>query len=426
MSEADVGSVVADLKSRGVDVVRVGYPDLMGTERSREVLVDRLPAAMEHGLAFCRCVYHTTPLGETLDVDGGIGAGLPDITIVPDLATLAVVPWEQGVAACLGDAFEPGGEPCLESPRTVLRGIAAQFESAGLRAVVGPELEYYVLEKDDQASSGWRRYGDTPGNVYVSGHRGDPDRHLIGTLRHLRDLGLQVTAGNHEYCPGQFEINLWHSAAMDAADRAFRFKSAVKELARRGGLLATFMPKPFNDEGASGFHLHISLTDTEDRNVGADAAAPHGLSATLRHALAGVLAHAPALAALANPTITSYKRFGPDTLAPWLIDWGLDNRSAMVRIPPERGESTRLEIRLPDSSANPYLLVGGVLAAMRLGIEAGHEPPPPLEGYGYDPEKAAVLPMSLRAALDAFDADADLQAALGKRLVTSYTTFKRR
>ncbi|MEU1167045.1 hypothetical protein ABZ372_44780, partial [Streptomyces sp. NPDC005921] len=150
-----------------------------------------------------------------------------------------------------------------------------------------------------------------------------------------------------------------------------------------------------------------------------------GLSATARHAIAGVLAHAPALAALLNPTVNSYKRFGPDTLTPWLIDWGLDNRSAMVRVPPERGAGARLELRLGDASANPYLTIAATAAAALLGVLAGEEPPAPLEGYGYDTAKAAVLPMDLSAALDALEADTALVELLGKDFTDPYLSYKR-
>ena len=215
--------------------------------------------------------------------------------------------------------------------------MTAKLAELGLGAVVGPELEFYLLEQDDTTPQGWRRYADAPGNVYVVGRKGDPRGVLLTMLRYLRDASLRVTAANHEFCGGQFEINLNHSELLDAADRAFRMKSAVQEIARHEGMLATFMAKPFNDEGGSGFHLHVSLVDDEGTNVFGDPDGEHGLSDTGRFAIGGVLAHAPALAAILNPTINSYKRFGPDTLAPWLIDWGLDNRSAMVRIPPERG-----------------------------------------------------------------------------------------
>ncbi|WP_093867830.1 glutamine synthetase family protein [Streptomyces sp. KS_5] len=411
------------LTAEGVDVVRVTYPDLIGTDRARDVLVDHLPAACEHGLAFCRAVYHTTPQGDVVPVPGGLDAGLPDVTVRPDLSTLTALPWEPGVATCLGGVTDPAtGAPAPESPRDLLRTVLAHCAEQGLRPIVGPELEYFLLER---TAAGWRRHPETTGAVYTAGLRADPANHLLRTLRHLRDLGIGVITGNHEFDGGQYEINLTHSDALDAADRSFRFKAAVKELARRDGLLATFMAKPFGDAGGSGFHLHLSCDDAEGRNAFDDPAGAHGLSAVARHAIAGIVAHAPALAALLNPTVNSYKRFGPDTLAPWLIDWGLDNRSAMVRIPPERGSGARLELRLGDASANPYLAIAATLAAALLGIRAGEEPPPPLEGYGYDTARSALLPTDLSSALDALEADTDLAGLLGKDFTTSYLTYKR-
>ncbi|MFD1657151.1 glutamine synthetase family protein [Streptomyces caeni] len=429
MSAPDTPSVrrhLNRLAAEGIDVVRVTYPDLLGTDRARDVLLDHLPAACEHGLAFCRAVYHTTPRGGVVPVTGGLDAGLPDIAVRPDLDTLVALPWEPGVAACLGDVTDPAtGRPAPESPRDLLRGVLARCAEHGLLPVAGPELEYFLCEPAPDAPQGWRRYSDHPGNVYTSGLRADPDNHLLRVLRPLRDLGVGVSSGNHEFDSAQFEINLTHSDAMAAADRSFRFKAAVKELARKEGRLATFMAKPFNDAGGSGFHLHLSCRDHEGHNLFDDSAGAYGLSATARHAIAGVLTHAPALTALANPTVNSFKRFGPDTLAPWLIDWGLDNRSAMVRIPPERGAGTRLELRLGDASANPYLLIAGACAAALLGVLAGEEPPAPLEGYGYDTARSAMLPTSLSAALDALEADTALTDILGKGFTTSFLSYKR-
>jgi glutamine synthetase len=422
----DIRRHVERLTADGIDVVRVIYPDLIGTDRARDVLVDHLPSACEHGLAFCRAVYHTTPQGDVVPVAGGLDAGLPDVCVRPDLSTLSALPWEPGVATCLGEVTDPAtSSPAAESPRDLLRTVLARCAAQGLRPVVGPELEYFLLEPAPGTPTGWRRSPEVSGAVYTAGLRADPGNHLLRTLRHLRDLGLGVVTGNHEFDGGQYEINLTHSEALDAADRAFRFKAAVKELARGEGNLATFMAKPFGDAGGSGFHLHLSCQDAEGANAFDDPAGSHGLSATARHAVAGILAHAPALAALANPTVNSYKRFGPDTLAPWLIDWGLDNRSAMVRVPPERGSGARLELRLGDASANPYLIVAATVAAALLGVQAGEEPPAPLEGYGYDTARSAVLPMDLSAALDALEADTALTELLGKDFTTSYLTYKR-
>ncbi|HXL17310.1 MAG TPA: glutamine synthetase family protein, partial [Streptosporangiaceae bacterium] len=362
--DTDLSTIVQRLRADFVDVVRVSYPDLLGVDRGRDVLVEEFAAAVGHGLAFCRAVYHTSPMGDVVPVQGGLEAGLPDILIRPDLTTLTPLPWEPNAVWCLGDATTPDGQPAPESPRAVVRRVADQLASLGFSLICGPELEFFVCQQD--AGGSWRRYANDLGNVYVVGRKGDPQGLLLRMLRQLRDAGLQVTAANHEFSPGQFEINLGHSEMTDAADRSFRLKSAVQEIARQQDRLATFMAKPFNDEGGSGFHVHASLNDDAGANVFGDPDAPDGISATGRHAIGGVLRHASAMSALLNPTINSFKRFGPDTLAPWLIDWGLDNRSAMVRIPPERGQAARMEVRLGDATANPYLAMAALGAAVYL------------------------------------------------------------
>jgi glutamine synthetase len=423
MEHVDVSAVVDDLRARGIDVIRVSYSDMIGTDRGRDVLIDELPTAMGHGLAFCRAIYHTSPRGDVVPVQGGLESGLPDIKAKPDLATLTDLPWEPGAAWVLADVDADDGRPAGESPRHVARQVSQRLAELGLQAVIGPELEFYVCEPDPTCDRGWKRYADEPGNVYVVGRKGDPKGILLTMLRYLRDANLQVTAANHEFSPGQFEINLNHSELVDAADRAFRMKSGVQEIARHEGMLATFMAKPWGEEGGSGFHLHLSLVDDDGANVFGDGGSE--VSDVGRAAIAGVLAHAPALAAILNPTINSYKRFGPDTLAPWLIDWGYDNRSAMVRIPPERGSSTRMEVRLGDATANPYLAMAAVSAAVYLGVRDKLEPPAALEGYGYDPESAPMLPQSLPEALDALEADSELREVLGDYFVTSFLTYKR-
>lgn len=418
------------LAADGIDVVRLGYADLIGTDRGRDLLVSRFARTAGSGVAFCRSVYGTTPRGGVVDMEGGMSDGLPDLVAFPDLTTLQSIPWEPGVAHCIADLFNPDGTPSQESPRMVLKNVVAKFAELGMKPFVGPELEFYILEEDPHSQSGWKRYGEGSGNVYVSGYKGDPDNLLLRYIRELGGYGLEVVAGNHEFCAGQFEINMWHGDALNAADRAHRFKGAVKELARREGRMATFMPKPFNDEGGSGYHLHFSTWSDdgpgkESRPLFDDPTSPDGLSATARHAVAGILAHAPALAAISNPTINSYKRFGPDTLAPWLIDWGMDNRSAMVRIPPERGNASRLELRLGDASANSYLAIAALLAGALIGIRDELEPAEPLVGYGYDVSKAEKLPTSLGEALDALEADAAIADVLGKPFVAAFMAYKR-
>ncbi len=420
-----IEALQARLSDEGFDVVRIGYSDLIGAERGRDILVERFARTVGDGVSFCRSIYGTSPMGDVIDFEGGLSAGLPDVVVVPDPGTLRRLPWESGVAHLVADVFNPDGTPSEESPRHVLRRVLDRFAELAVSPVVGPELEFFLLEPSDTSPTGWQRYGEGPGNVYTAGYKGDPEHLLVDFLRQLSAYGIEAVSANHEFSSGQFEVNLWHSEALDAADRTFRFKTAVQELARMHGKLATFMAKPFNDEGGSGFHIHFSAWSAEGDSVFDDPEGEDGLSATARHALGGVLAHAPAVAALLNPTVNSYKRFGPDSLAPWLIDWGLDNRSAMVRVPPERGRATRLEVRLGDASANPYLAIAALLGAAYLGMRDKVEPPAKLQGYGYDPSKAERRPGDLTSAVHALTADADLCDLLGQPFVDAYLAFKR-
>ena len=425
VDESALAAAARRLADDGIDVLRLGYADLMGSDRGRDVLVSSLARAGQDGVAFCRAVFATSPMGDVVPIDGGLADGLPDVVAFPDLETVRPLPWEPKVAHAIADIHDPDGTPSAISPRRVLQTVVQRFTELGHRPLIAPELEFFLLDRDESSPTGWRRYGEATGNVYVAGRKGDPDNFLLRTLRMLDEYGLGVYAANHEFASGQFEINLWHQDAVLAADNAFRFKSAVKELARLDGRLATFMAKPFNDEGGSGFHIHFSTLDGDDRPSFDDPDDPAGLSATARQAIGGIIAHARALAALTNPTVNSYKRFGPDTLAPWLNDWGLDNRSAMVRIPPERGRASRLELRLGDASANPYLAIAGLMAAAYLGIRNKIDPPAPLEGYGYDAAKADVLPMQLGTSLDALEKDTELTELLGEPFVKAFLTFKR-
>ncbi len=215
----ELAQIIDDLRDKGIDVVRISYSDMIGVDRGRDVLLEELPTAMGHGLAFCRAIFHTSPQGDVVPVAGGLDAGLPDVSVRPDLSTLAPMPWEPNAAWAIGEVNGPDGAPHSESPRAVLQRVESLLAEHDVHAVIGPELEYYLLEEDATAPGGWKRYADAPGNVYVVGTKGDPKRHLITTLRLLRDAGLRVTAANHEFCGGQFEINLTHSPALDAADR---------------------------------------------------------------------------------------------------------------------------------------------------------------------------------------------------------------
>jgi glutamine synthetase len=243
----------------------------------------------------------------------------------------------------------------------------------------------------------------------------------------LTELGLDVLATGHEFMNSQYEINLRHTDALRAADRAFQLKVAVKDIAARHGLVATFMGKPFNDQGGSGTHLHVSLSRGEHNAFDAPGD-EQGVSAELRAFTAGLLAHAPALMALLNPTVNAYRRIQPDSLAPTHANWGWDNRTTFIRVPPERGGATRLEVRVADGAANPYLAIAAILAAGAHGVREGMTPPPPVDGDAYRADRELIgppVPVSLDAALDALDADTVLHRTLGPRTVETFLALKR-
>jgi glutamine synthetase len=426
-------STPSELGSRSVQdeagprSVRMLYPDLHGVARGKDIPVAEFDHVIERGLCFCAAVMGTD-LRHT-PVWGG-EEGYPDLVARPDLATMATLPWDPEVAVCLADLSPAEGAAPIADPRGAVRSAVESLRALGVDPIVGPELEFFLVRRDPEAPNGIARLVDNLSMVYTVGHQADPNGFARRMSEHLAELGLGAIAVNHEFMNSQYEINLRHSGALSAADRAFLLKASVKDIAAMHGLLATFMGKPFNDQGGSGTHLHISL-DRDGANVldgiGGDGS-DDGLSVEAHHFIAGVLAHGSALMAFLNPTINAYRRIQPDSLAPTHVNWGHDNRSTFIRIPPERGSATRIELRVGDGAANPYLAIAATLAAGADGIRRELAPPPPLSGDAYraDAEVAGEpLPASLEAALDALQGDAVLTDALGAPIVDTFLTVKR-
>lgn len=418
----DLREVQRDLEAQGIDIVRLVYPDLLGVPRSKDVLVSELARVGHSGPSFCQGVFLTTHRGGVIDGPGGPSEGLPDLIAALDVDTIRPLPWDPGIAYAMADVRDTvGGGESGVSPRNVLKRIVSEYEAIGLIPVIGPELEFYLARRSTDGT--YKRALDQLGRVYMNGALVDPDGIFLSMTRQLAGLGLGIFAANHEFSPAQFEINMWHGPAVEASDRAFLLKTAVKELAARAGLHATFMGKPWNDESGSGFHLHASVTDFEGNNLMADESGE--LTETAQHMIAGILTHAPALVALTNPTVNSYRRLQPDSLAPFGINWGHDNRTTMIRIPPERGSGTRLELRVGDGAAVPHIAVGALLAAALDGIRNKTPLQPPAEGWSYADEDVATVPTSLHRALDALEADQALVDILGNEMISTFVTLKR-
>ena len=417
----DLTSKSNELKAAGIDILRVAYVDVLGIARSKDLLVSELARSAAHGPAFCQGVWITSTVGGVIESGhASLADGLPDLLTDIDWPTLRTIPWEPGVAIVIAHALDPDGTPNQVSPRTVLGNVLNQYKSLGLTPVAGPELEFYIAKLDEHGQ--FKRAIEKTGRVYMTGALVDPNGLFLSMLRNLGEFNIGTFAGNHEFSPSQYEINLWHSEAMDAADRTFLLKYAVKDIAARAGVFATFMGKPWNDEGGSGFHMHVSLVDKNGKNV---MHAGSELSETTLHFIGGVIKHAPAMTALTNPTVNSYRRIRPNSLAPYRINWGFDNRSTYMRIPPERGEGTRIEVRVADGAANAYLVMAAIFAAGLDGIKKKITPPEPIAGWAYDDEIAAVLPGTLAKALDELEANDVLKDALGELLFNSFIALKR-
>ncbi|MDH6409898.1 glutamine synthetase [Aurantimicrobium minutum] len=417
----DLTKLRDDLGERGIDVLRVMFSDVLGIARSKDILVSQLDKACHNGPAFSQGVWTTTTGGEFHEANGIANDGLQDFftQIVP--STISPLAWEPGVAYVVGDAFNPDGKPNMMSPRSVLQKVIASYHALGLHPVVGPELEFYIANQDEEGN--FTRSLSQTGRVYMTGTLVDPDGDFLHLMRMLDNLNIGAFAGNHEFSPAQYEVNLWHSEALDAADRTFFFKTAVKDIIAKRGKHASFLGKPWSDEGGSGFHLHFSVTDSDGINKMHDGRG--NLSPAAKMLIAGITKHANALTAFTNPTVNAFKRLGPDTLAPYRSNWGYDNRSCMVRVPPERGQGTRLEIRVGDGAANPYLVIAAILAAGLDGIVNELECPPDAVGMAYDNEGAEILPETFSEALDALEKDDALRTQMSQELINVFMVLKR-
>jgi glutamine synthetase len=411
-----------ELRTAGITRVRVHYSDHLGTTRAKVLPLDEFEAVGEVGLHFCVSVFAIDHTGVMPDGTGFRDeVHFRDMDVIPDLSTLRIVPWERDTALCIGDCrFD--GAPLPADPRGILRRAIAEAQAHGLRVKCGHELEFFLFRRNDQG--GIERYAPTPGLVYRMDPRVDAD----GVIRQMEDavrgLGLPFVCANQEYDPSQWEINCRYDEVLKAADDAHLLKLAIKEIAAMNGLVATFMGRPMNGGGTSGYHLHFSLWNEDDTNAMEDPAGELGLSNEARWFVGGQLRHARAMSAVMAPTINAYRRFIAQEMAPYWVNWGPDNRSVYVRIPPERGKATRLEARAGDGTASPYLASAAALFAGIDGLDRKLDPGPPAYGV-YEEGDYETLPFSLAEALDALEADPFMRHKLSDQFVQCFAAIKR-
>jgi glutamine synthetase len=416
-----VEDLAVRLEREGVEAVRLVLVDLHGVPRAklvtashfRQVVAERghpwalalLAADIWQGVA---------PEERELGVATGYGNGVWH----PDLATLRRLPWTRGTAHVIGDVLTPDGGPA-PTPRRALRDVLAQAEAMGYRPVFGSELEFYVYRPDPERNGFGPPFGL---QSWFSEHALALAREFLEDLQAaVEELGLPVFEVFNEHGSGQFEINLAPGSGLGSIDDVVVLKVAIKEIAARHGLRATFLAKPTAGKATppSGYHLHQTLRTLDGANAFHDPAAPEGLSAVARSYVAGQLEHAAGMTGVAAPTVTAYKRYLPGTWAPVRVAWAIDNRTALVRALP-MGEDTHVENRLGSSDANPYLLAAAMVAAGLDGVRRGLDPGPPATDDVLADERLARVPATLIEGVEAFAADETLAAALGEDLARTF------
>tara|TARA_B100000586_G_scaffold49606_1_gene32980 strand:+ start:1621 stop:2949 length:1329 start_codon:yes stop_codon:yes gene_type:complete len=412
------------IKEADIDSIRVDFPDIHGICRSKLIPARRLEATLEEGLNFAEATY-IVDFANDIAFEGGCGvdSGWSDMTARPDLETFAILPHQPHTARIIANTFLKGA-PHPADPRGALKKILGRYENLGLKAFAASELEFMLF----YPVSG-ENYNNSPSCVYQVNSSVDK----LGILRTIQnaclDLGIEIIYLNHEFSPGQFEVNWKYCDAMKMADQTFTFKHLCKEIATQNDLHLTFMGRPRSDGGGNGYHIHLSLNDIESgNNAFDDPDARDGMSELQRYFIGGQLAHAKGISALLAPTINSYKRYVPDSFAPYFIAWGGDNRTVYCRVPDERGTAARVENRAACASANPYLAIAATLAAGLDGIENKIDPGEPAKCDIYHDESGQYEPMPfyLRDAISALKADTFLNEIFSPELLSAFIALKER
>ena len=397
--------------------LRLLYPDLHGLERGEYLYGEK---AVEGVAAFCVGVYPLTHDKEILPIPRTqFDVGLHDVDATLDRDSLHEG-WEENTIVGVAD-LSLHGEPAPWDPRHVLRQAVEPWRGMGLEPQVAFELEFYLLEPH---AGGWTPVSVPSHRVYGTGMSVDPTGVIDELVNAAIRSGFPVEGWCSEYDNAAYEVNIKYADAIPAADEAFLFKLLVREICERHGKLATFLGRPLGDRGGSGLHVNFSFRTKDGANALHDPNDPEGLSELARRSVAGLLAHHEGMAAILAPHVNAYKRLQPDMLNGYWANWGHDDRSVGVRIPPTRGQGTRIEQRTSDAAANPYLAAAAILHAARLGVEHELELPPP-QPVGEDPNTESRIPPNLDAALTALAGDGELVDALGREMVEAFTILKR-
>jgi len=412
--------VLQSAREHDVRFIRLWFSDILGTLKSVAITVGELPEALEEGIGF-----------DGSSIEGFARVDESDMIAMPDPATFAILPWrptENRVARIFCDIQMPDGTPFEGDSRYVLRRNLKRASDLGYTFYVGPELEYFYF-----ANSETPQVLDTGGYFDLTPLDAATDLRRETVLT-LEELGIPVEASHHEVAPSQHEIDLRYTDALTMADNTMTYRLAVKEVAIKNGVYASFMPKPLTDENGSGMHVHQSLFKGE-RNAFFDALDAYHLSALARSYIAGLLRHAREITLVTNQWVNSYKRLVPGFEAPVYLSWARRNRSDLIRVPeykPGKENATRIEYRAADPACNPYLAFAAMLAAGLEGIENEYPCPEPVEGNVFEMTEAERkdrgiehLPGALSEAIESAEGSELLRRCLGEHLSESLLLNKK-
>jgi glutamine synthetase len=412
-------SIKAQLQDQAVKFIRFEFADLHGIARSKLVPLEQAIRYWDKGLN----VYGgTLGLDTASEVVSNTGLNeeisYADMRIVPDASTLYILPYKPNTAAVICDLYDSNLAPLAASPRHILQTTLAKAHNSGYTVLLGHEYEFYLYDQETLAPL-------FDGLHIFNTQRNESHPAIDAILNALIDAGIPVITHNAEYAGSQFEINYAPATGITAADRAFRFKSIVKEVAAQHGLVASLMSKPDTDKAGSGCHLHLSLLETASgNNTFWDTTQANGLSTVAQQFIGGTLENAEALTALACPTINCYHRLKPHTFAPSNISWGIEDRSALIRGKCDNDESTHIELRLASAMSNPYLLAAGLLISGLDGIKQQNTAIAPSASPAEDEDHWRSLPPCLEQALHAFNSNTLFNHELSPAFTKLYNAVK--
>lgn len=430
MKVEDQRKLQAWFKERRITEVECLVPDMTGNARGKIVPAERYFS--EGGARLPEGVFIQTVNGDWPDdYDEIVSPMERDMVLLPDTETVCVVPWSSDPSAqIIHDCYTGADASELHplAPRSVLRKVLSLYEDMGLKPVVAPELEFFLVQKNTdpdfplEPPAGRSGRPETARQSYSIDAVNEFDPLFDDMYDYCEAMDLDVDTLIHESGAAQMEVNFLHSDAMSRADQVFLFKRTMRETALRHDVYATFMAKPMESEPGSAMHLHQSLTEVDGgRNV---FAGEDGKPSELfLHYIAGLQKYVPASMSIFAPNVNSYRRIAREESAPINVHWGYDNRTAGLRIPFSEPESMRVESRFAGSDANPYLMMAVTLAAGYLGIQEKLQPTEPLGSSAYD--QPYQLPRSIEAALKLLAESEPLHRLLGERFVQAYIAIKR-